>query len=249
MKAERINKDQVRFTIDESDLQARNLQVSELAYGSRKTQALFDDMMKQAMEMFGLDFSNRSLMIEAIPLSDDKLSVTVTKVEGMAEVGAMIGANLPGAEPRNKDMFRGPEPFASGERSQDNSGEKLLEDLHSKILETMKEVTAQAGEIAAQEPAVYFFHSMEKLPEVAAQIHENFPLKNRLYLDMGDGCYYLICEFKHVGAKTRHLISMLSQFADEWYAGSHVMLMAQEHGIKVLGARALQKLGAVQRSE
>ena len=68
MKAERINKDQVRFTIDESDLQARNLQVSELAYGSRKTQALFDDMMKQAMEMFGLDFSNRSLMIEDTPL-------------------------------------------------------------------------------------------------------------------------------------------------------------------------------------
>ena len=50
MKAERINQDQIRFTLSAQDLQERNLKVSELAYGSEKTKALFDDMVKTAME-------------------------------------------------------------------------------------------------------------------------------------------------------------------------------------------------------
>ena len=57
MKAERINQDQIRFTLSEIDLQQRNLKVSELAYGSEKTKALFADMMKTALDQFGMDFS------------------------------------------------------------------------------------------------------------------------------------------------------------------------------------------------
>ena len=34
MKAERINQDQIRFTLSEIDLQQRNLNVWELAFGS-----------------------------------------------------------------------------------------------------------------------------------------------------------------------------------------------------------------------
>ena len=49
MKAERINKNQIRFTLNKADLQERQLKVTELAYGSDKTKALFDDMMHTAL--------------------------------------------------------------------------------------------------------------------------------------------------------------------------------------------------------
>ena len=59
MKAEQINQDQVRFTLSAQDLRERNLKVSELAYGSEKTKALFEDMVKTAMEKFGVDFTEK----------------------------------------------------------------------------------------------------------------------------------------------------------------------------------------------
>lgn len=249
MKAERINQDQVRFTIDASDLIARDIRVSELTYGSKKTQALFDEMMKQAMEMFGMDFSEKPLMIEAIPLSEDKLSVTVTKVEGMAEVGALIGANLPGAYNPNKDPFQGNnDPFKNpmgvagakpnGEQKEENPAENF----------PMNEITMQMGTMGKDEPVVYFFKSMETLLMVAKDVPEKFAFKNRLVRDVGNGCYYLICDFKNIGPKTRHLVAMLSQYSDEWYVGQHIALMADEHSKRVFAANALQKLGKVQRS-
>lgn len=258
MKAERINQDQIRFTIDANDLSARNLRVSELAYGSKKTQALFDDMMKQAMEMFGIDFSEKPLMIEAIPLSDDKLSVTVTKVEGMAEVGALIGANLPGANlpggyNQGKDPFQGnndplKNPLGGPAANASQAKAEGRKDEGPAANFPMAEVAMQMGNMGAVEPVVYFFKSMETLLKVAADVPEKFTFKNRLVRDVGNGCYYLICEFKNIGPKTRHLVAMLSQYSDEWYVGQHIALMADEHSKKVFAANALQKLGKVQRS-
>lgn len=80
MKAERINKNQVRFTLGAEDLESRNIQLSELSYGSEKAKALFHDMMLQAQQEFGFDFSSQPVMIEAVPLSSDSIMITVTKV-------------------------------------------------------------------------------------------------------------------------------------------------------------------------
>ena len=125
MKAERINQDQIRFTLNAVDLQERNLKVSELAYGSEKTKALFDDMMKTALEQFGVDFSEKPLMIEAIPVSESTLTITVTRVSGAAELGALFGSNLPEGHRSQKEP---PEPKAAAkETKRRQSGIELPE--------------------------------------------------------------------------------------------------------------------------
>ena len=91
MKAERINKNQIRFTLNKADLQERQLKVTELAYGSDKTKALFDDMMHTALTEFGFDFSEKPLMIEAIPISEESLMITVTKVSSQNDLAALFG--------------------------------------------------------------------------------------------------------------------------------------------------------------
>ncbi|MCD8020078.1 MAG: adaptor protein MecA [Clostridiales bacterium] len=86
MKLERLNDNQIRCTLSKSDLDKRELRLSELAYGSAKARALFRDMIQQASIELGFDADNIPLMIEAIPISNDCLVLVVTKVEDPDEL-------------------------------------------------------------------------------------------------------------------------------------------------------------------
>lgn len=81
MKIERINENQIKCTLNRSDLAARQLKLSELAYGTEKTKDFFQDMMEQAETEVGFDASEQPLMIEAIPVSMDCIVLMITKVD------------------------------------------------------------------------------------------------------------------------------------------------------------------------
>ena len=48
MKIERVNDNQIKCTLTGSDLSARNLSLSELAYGTDKARSLFQEMLQKA---------------------------------------------------------------------------------------------------------------------------------------------------------------------------------------------------------
>ena len=86
MKIEKINENQIRCTLTREDLANREINLSELAYGSEKARTLFRDMMQQAAHDFGFEANNIPLMIEAIPLSSDSIILIITKVEDPEEL-------------------------------------------------------------------------------------------------------------------------------------------------------------------
>ncbi len=86
MKLEKLNDNQIRCTLNKSDLDKRELRLSELAYGSAKARALFRDMIQQASVELGFEADNIPLMIEAIPVSNECLVLVVTKVEDPDEL-------------------------------------------------------------------------------------------------------------------------------------------------------------------
>ena len=85
MKIEKLNDNQIRCTLTRADLAARQLQLSELAYGTEKAKSLFHDMMQQAAFEFGFEAEDIPLMIEAIPASADSIVLIITKVEDPEE--------------------------------------------------------------------------------------------------------------------------------------------------------------------
>lgn len=85
MKIEKISDTQVKFVLNKSDLTVRNIKLSELAYGSEKTQQLFHEMMEQASIECDFHSENIPLMIEAIPITLDSIMVIVTKVPNPKE--------------------------------------------------------------------------------------------------------------------------------------------------------------------
>lgn len=86
MKLERLSENQIRCTLNKSDLVDRELMLNELAYGTEKAKELFRDMMEQASEELGFEVNDIPLMIEAIPVSPECLILIITKVEDPEEL-------------------------------------------------------------------------------------------------------------------------------------------------------------------
>ena len=86
MKIEKINDNQIKCTLNKSDLASRQIKISELAYGTEKAKSLFRDMMQQASYEFGFEAEDIPLMIEAIPISTDCIVLVITKVEDPEEL-------------------------------------------------------------------------------------------------------------------------------------------------------------------
>lgn len=86
MKIERLNENQIRCTLNKSDLASRQLKINELAYGSDKAKELFRDMMQQASYELGFETEDTPLMIEAIPVSSECIVLIVTKVDNPEEL-------------------------------------------------------------------------------------------------------------------------------------------------------------------
>jgi adapter protein MecA 1/2 len=99
MKIEKISDNQIRCNLTEADLEERQIQINELAYGSEKARALFRDMMIQAHREYGFtNDANIPLMIEAIPGSGNSLTLVITKVEDPEELDTRFAKFSPTAE-------------------------------------------------------------------------------------------------------------------------------------------------------
>ena len=95
MKIERLSDNQIKFTLTEKDLSERNIEMRELSYGSEKAQVLFHEIMEKAIAE--CDFhttSDTPLIIEAIPISRDGLTIIVTRVSSIEEFERRMGYPL-----------------------------------------------------------------------------------------------------------------------------------------------------------
>ncbi len=100
MKIEKINESQIKVFLNQSDLKERNIKLTELAYGSEKTQALFREMMEEAVETCGFEVEDCPLMIEAVPISSESIMIIVSKVSEDNRVDNKFSLMPPSKEER-----------------------------------------------------------------------------------------------------------------------------------------------------
>ena len=80
MKVERISENQLKLTLTKDDLEERELHLEDLISPSEKTQKLFHDIMAQALDEYDFIGENTPLMVEAMPMGVDGITIIVTKV-------------------------------------------------------------------------------------------------------------------------------------------------------------------------
>lgn len=108
MKIERINDSQIRCTLSNFDLSERNLNLSELAYGSEKARRLFREMVQKASQEVGFEADDIPLMVEAIPLSNESVMLVITKVDDPEEMDTRFSRFAPSPEGEFPDLAMDP---------------------------------------------------------------------------------------------------------------------------------------------
>ena len=86
MQIERLSDLQIKCTLTNNDLLARDINLLELAYGHEKAKNLFNEMLQRASHEFGFNAGALPLMVEAIPLPNESIVIIITKVEDPEEV-------------------------------------------------------------------------------------------------------------------------------------------------------------------
>ena len=173
MKIEKINDRQIRCTLTREDLASRELKLSELAYGSDKAKALFQDMMQLAARDFGFEADNIPLMIEAIPVSMDTIVLIITKVEDPDELDTRFAKFTPEDSEPDDDFS------LSSLRDKIEGADDVL-GLIRKITEAKKQAAAKAAAKKTSEAAAS--DSEQEDPQNASETEEELRNLTRFYL-------------------------------------------------------------------
>ena len=264
MKIEKLNENQIRFTLTGEDLASRRMKISELAYGSDKAKQLFQEMMSQAAQDYGFEVNNAPLMIEAIPVSQDQLILVVTKVDNPDVIDERF-ARLTG-DGSDDDHTYLPETVGADEvleliKRLSQAAKKAARKISEKTASSAKEhskKTPSSNPFAAR-PAVnstegeedssfhlarfYLFHDLETVIHAAKAINASFTGISSLFRNADDGNYYLILKKGDASAELFNSVcNILSEYAIlvDYSAGMEEFF--KEHMDVILIADALPAL-------
>ncbi|MDO4488577.1 MAG: adaptor protein MecA [Eubacteriales bacterium] len=106
MKIERISENSIKCTLTSFDLSVRDLNISELAYGTEKAKKLFQEMMHRASNEVGFDPEGGPIMIEAVPFKDS-VELVITRVDDPEELDARFSKFSPGPGSKKQDNGMG----------------------------------------------------------------------------------------------------------------------------------------------
>lgn len=218
MKIEKISDTQIRCTLNEEDLQSRELKLSELAYGTEKAKSLFQDMIDQASHDFGFQADNRPLMIEAIPVSPDCIILVITKVDDPEELEKKFSGILPSMEeisddnPDETDDFIPMLDTLTADRESDDIAEDS-ETIYADGESKEDDVCSVSG--------TFIFNSLDDVCRAVSETGWDYTGISSLYKN-GTGRYYLYTACESVRGKDNfaRYCSQLSEYGTT--AGSHL---------------------------
>ena len=266
MKIEKLNENQIRCTLNKSDLADHNIRLTELAYGTDRAKALFRDMMQKASDDVGFEVGDIPLMIEAIPVNPDCLVLIVTKVEDPEELDTRFSKFAPSVHEDGGDLDEMMDSVAGGAGADDvldlfkkitsareaaasvagSSGESNAESTSRKsaLNKTLKKKLADINP-AMDLVRIYGFDSLRDLTALSHILVNAYQGSNSLYKDPDGGYILSIAKSEHSPAEFNKVCNILSEYAVglRTVPGSEAYL--EEHFEVILRDQALQSLAKI----
>ncbi len=210
MHIERINENQIRCTLSSTDLKTRQLDISELAYGSEKARSLFHEMIEKASNEFGFEAEDMPLMVEAIPLPSESIMLIITKVEDPEELDTRFSrfSSFDDKEDENISTHRADDIL------------DLFKSIFEKNIDALDDKN-ELDECAKKktDPSlinilrIYAFDNLDSIIEVSHILHNNYNGTNSLYKDEKKNCYYLtINKSYHTPEEFNKTCNILSEY-------------------------------------
>lgn len=266
MKIEKINENQIKCTLNKSDLASRHIKISELAYGSEKAKDLFRDMMQQASYELGFEAEDIPLMIEAIPISSDCIVLVITKVEDPDELDTRFSKFAPMEEEfdyENEylqedmetkadsvlDLFRAIESQTNTADTSDfiPLSENLTEQVNpSHTSEAKKNPVSNKNKEAADLIFIYSFMSLDDVFDAANVLCEIYHGENSLYKNPVSNIFYLVLHKNTMSAAAfNRVCNILSEYGQKENINKAGDSYFKEHYKSIIGKHALQTLSSI----
>lgn len=275
MKIEKLSENQIRCTLNKSDLADKEVKLSELAYGSPKARELFKEMMQQASNELGFEAHDVPLMVEAIPVSPDCLILIITKVEDPEELDTRFSRfsktseyDIDTDEDEDEDFYED-EDMPDDDISSSNTTEISI-DMNTppaNILEAIEGLVNSLAGLSASstgstsEPVpdtviseskktdifrIYTFDSLESVIKASKLIASIYMSSNTLYKDPVSGIYYLvITKSDNSSNEFFRVCSILSEYGTRLKATYAMPYHFNEHFTIILENEAVQTLSAL----
>ena len=254
MKIEKINDHQIRCTLTSEDLASRNIKLSELAYGSEKARSLFRDMMQQAAMDFGFEAEDIPLMIEAVPLSSEKIVLIITKVESPDELDTRFSNFTQfDADEEDEDGLLSDNDHDMNDLSPeiDETASQFLQLLQHLRQEQNKEKNDASNTKAAQAMPtdmvrIFNFRNLDSAISAAHALHGFYQGKNTLYKDTRENAYHLIVhQSQHSASEFNRVNNMLCSYLQPGKYTAGIQAYFEEHFRKIINGNALQQLSEI----
>ena len=248
MKIEKLSDNQIRCTLTRADLAERQLQLSELAYGTEKARSLFHDMMQQAAFEFGFEAEDIPLMIEAIP-SADSIVLIITKVEDPEELDTRFSKFAPSsiADAKKKNT---PGKLEGAEGLLDLLG-KVQESFETQAAQTAKAASETSDDNTDKKDSgnnirLFSFPVMENVLKAAHLLAPMYHGSNTLYKDDQEEMYLLaLAQSDHSTADFNRICNMLSEYGALESASGATFAFLEEHCETFLSGNAVQQLANI----
>jgi adapter protein MecA 1/2 len=255
MKIERINDHQIRCTLTRQDLADRELKLSELAYGTEKTQNLFRDMMQQASFEFGFEAEDIPLMIEAIPLNGECIILIITKVEDPEELDTRFSKFAPSVHEESGTLEDLIETLTEGADEVLELFKKLQNSHLGQVVAESGVVAAIASQAAEQTdrkvptPAsheltrIYSFASLQTVIHLSRILVNSYLGVNSLYKRKRDERYVLVITKGTISpADFNKICNVLSEYGSPEKTVSASEAFLEEHFEPLIRNTAIQDL-------
>lgn len=254
MKIEKINDKQIRCTLTGDDLSSRQIKLSELAYGTEKAKALFQDMMQQAKKEFGFEPDNAPIMVEAIPTAPDSIVLIITKVDDPEELDTRFSRF---SEALKEELTSAPEKHFAGADDILDLFRKICDAKESASEDQETTETARDGKDDKEDSAkesekevaplsliqLFQFSNLDEVIEAAHGLHNFYNEYNSLYKDTLTGNYLLVVNQDNCSPEDFNKVSnMLSEYSDSCMFAPSAVAFLDEHTDCILRGNAIQTL-------
>ncbi len=252
MKIERINENQIRCTLNNIDLSTRNLNLTELAYGTDKAKNLFREMIQKASSEVGFEADDIPLMVEAIPLSSESVMLVITKIEDPEELDTRFAKFSPMSEDEDNllnsltnELLEGAESLLQYQKTTSENVTLLSTSqgenpqLSGLPAESAKEPSEPAS---AEQVRIFIFSSLDQTSDAAKVVEPAFDGESILYKNPHSGQYYLLIRRKNESLEFSKVCNILAEYgtkihhdyATEAYYAEHYDAVIPKHAIQAL---------------
>lgn len=241
MHIERISDNKLRIILNKSDLDSRNLRLSELAYGSQKAKALFEELMSQANFDYGFDTEDGPYMIEAIPTSSESITLLITKMDTFDELDTRFSRF---SSFENDEEFEEQDiPFSDLVPEFSESAADDVLNLFKKLAKTTPEESTNNQLNAGEDidiTKMFVFDSIDNLISLACLLDPFYKGRNTVYKNQKSDEYYLIISKSSASPQTfNKACNIISEYANQdnfsigtdTYMDEHYKLLVKDNAL------------------